>query len=31
LLGHKDIRTTQQYAIITKKHLVGIKSPHDYL
>lgn len=31
LLGHKDIRTTQQYARVTHKHFIGIKSPHDYL
>ncbi|MEW5896756.1 MAG: site-specific tyrosine recombinase/integron integrase [Nanoarchaeota archaeon] len=31
LLGHKDIRTTQSYAQITNRHLLGIKSPHDLL
>lgn len=31
LLGHKDIRTTQQYARVANKHLLGIKSPHDQL
>lgn len=31
LLGHKDIRTTQTYARVTNKHLLGIKSPHQSL
>ena len=31
LLGHKNIKTTQQYARVANKHLVGIKSPHDGL
>ena len=31
LLGHEDIRTTQTYARVANKHLVGIKSPHDEL
>jgi len=31
LLGHKDIKTTQQYARVTNKHLLGIQSPHDNL
>ena len=31
LLGHTDIRTTQQYARVTNKHLLGIRSPHEDL